>query len=328
MDDSVFGAKAVISQKFDEASFKTYLVGFDRDDSGKQNYRLTALTEVLQDAIIDFAFAYHENIDRYNARRKLREAARSIYKIKAFDETRTMYEKDGFIDDDNTAYKKDKNLSRGEFGELILHVLLREYHCTVPLLSKIYFKDTYGATVHGFDAVHIEPKNGTLWLGESKIYSDGTKGVAALIDDVRNHFTSNYLHDEFSIISKKIGLYSKKYCDDKYYLQSQDAREEWLKKIDSYSTLNGILHKVNIPLLCTYTSKEFSTYDNEKLPAFINAYEKGVIKLKDYFHNHYSHNWTDLNIILLLFPVQNKNELVKQMHANLFKLQNLAEAKP
>jgi hypothetical protein len=37
--------------------------------------------------------------------------------------------------------KQDKDLARGEFGELILHLLLRDFHDTVPLLSKIYFKD-------------------------------------------------------------------------------------------------------------------------------------------------------------------------------------------
>jgi hypothetical protein len=327
MAESLFGAKAVISQQINDASFKTYLVGFDRTDSGKQKYRLSPLIDVLKDALLDFAFAYHEDTDKYNANRNLREAARSIYKIKAFEQTRTMYEKTGSIDDDNTEYKQDKNLSRGEFGELILHVLLREYHNTVPLLSKIYFKDTYGATVHGFDGVHIEPSTKTLWLGESKLYSDGKKGVKSLINDVKNHFTCNYLHDEFSIISKKVELYSKKGCNDKYYLASQSIREEWLKRLESYTSFNEILDKVNIPLLCTYSSAEFSEYNNEKLPDFLQAYTNGVTEIKKYFDDQYSHNWTDLNIILLLFPVQDKNELVKRMHRRLYQAQELDDTK-
>ena len=323
MGASLFNAQKVITQRINDNSLKTYLVGFDRDDSGKQFYRLGPLTDVLQRAFLDFAFAYHENIDRYNSDSKLCEAARSIYKIKAFEQTRTMYEKDGFIDDDSTEYKNDKNMSRGEFGELILHVLLREFHQTVPLLSKIYFKDTYGATVHGFDAVHIEPATRTLWLGESKLYSDGKKGVAALIQDVKNHFMCNYLRDEFSIISKRIDLYSRKPCADEDYESSRAVREEWLDKLDHYTSMNEIIDKVNIPLLCTYTSAEFSKYDNEKLPTFIDEYEKGVRNLKQYFDNNYSHDWSDLNIILLLFPVQNKNDLVKRMHSKLYALQNL-----
>ncbi len=323
MEESLFGVKAVISRQINEASFKTYLVGFDRTDSGKQRYRLGPLTDVLKDAVLDFAFAYHEDTDSYNANRNLQRAARSIYKIKAFEETRKIYEKDGKVEDTDTEYKLNKSLSRGEFGELILHVLLRGYHNTVPLLSKIYFKDSYGAAVHGFDAVHIEPSTKTLWLGESKLYNDGKKGVSALIADVKNHFTCNYLHDEFSIISKKVQLYSKKGCNDKYYMASQSLREDWLKRLESYSSLNGILDKVNIPLLCTYTSDEFSTYDNEKSPEFIEAYMNGVNEIKGHFDKNYTHNWTDLNIILLLFPVQNKNELVKRMHRRLYQAQEL-----
>lgn len=44
-----------------------------------------------------------------------------------------------------------------EFIELLLHLLLREYKHTIPLISKVYFKDSAGVPAHGFDAVHITP---------------------------------------------------------------------------------------------------------------------------------------------------------------------------
>ena len=40
-----------------------------------------------------------------------------------------------------TVYTTEKYKKRGEFGELILHLILRDFFETVPLLSKIYFKD-------------------------------------------------------------------------------------------------------------------------------------------------------------------------------------------
>lgn len=52
----------------------------------------------------------------------------------------------------------DKYLRRGEFGELILHSVLKYYFETFPLIAKIYFKDSYGHAVHGFDSIHIQPK--------------------------------------------------------------------------------------------------------------------------------------------------------------------------
>jgi hypothetical protein len=129
------------------------------------------------------------------------EAAKSIYKIKEFEKAKEIYQKGGSLPDDGV---DKKLLQRGEFGELILHLLLRDFHKTVPLLSKIYFKDAYGSTVHGFDAVHIQPETKTLWLGESKIYVSGKNGIKALIEDVKNHFERDYLNDEFAIVSKDL----------------------------------------------------------------------------------------------------------------------------
>ena len=83
---------------------------------------------------------------------------------------------------------------KGEFGELLLHTYLRDYFNTVPLLSKIFLKDTDGFTVHGFDAIHIgrdliDKSKDSLYLGESKIYfrssgNSGASGVKDLAKDI------------------------------------------------------------------------------------------------------------------------------------------------
>jgi hypothetical protein len=59
-----------------------------------------------------------------------------------------------------------------------LHLILRDFIKTVPLISKIHLKDSDGMTVHGFDAVHIgncieDSSKKSLYLGESKLYKDG-----------------------------------------------------------------------------------------------------------------------------------------------------------
>ena len=40
-----------------------------------------------------------------------------------------------------TVYLTEKYQTRGEFGELILHLLLRDFHNTIPFNFKMYFKD-------------------------------------------------------------------------------------------------------------------------------------------------------------------------------------------
>jgi hypothetical protein len=307
-----FGSEKVIIERISEAELKTYLVGFDIDSEGQRYYRLDNLIGVLQRAIPEFAFGHHEgtNINITRITDILREAARSIYRIEEFQKTRDVYVKGGCIADDDA---QKKFLRRGEFGELILHLLLRDFHATVPLLSKIYFKDAYGSTVHGFDAVHIYPNEKTLWLGESKLYFDGKKGIKALIQDVKDHFQSDYLNEEFAIVSKKLKLFD-----------NIPEKEHWLEIMDKHTKLSDVLNSVTIPLLCTYSSYNFTKYDNENLQDFVADYEKEVRELKSYFDENCNHPLkTSLNIILLLFPIQCKSKFVKGMHEKLWLMQGI-----
>jgi len=198
-----FGSDKVITQQISDNDLKTYFVGFDINDSNEKIYRWKNLINLLQKVIPEFTFGYHDgcSVDLTDITSKLCDAAKAIYKIKEFKETGKLYLNGKYIPDDEI---EKKYLKRGEFGELILHLLLRDFHGTIPLLSKIYFKDAYGPTVHGFDAVHIQPESKTLWLGESKLYIDGKRGMKALVSDIKEHFKEDYLETEFNIITKKI----------------------------------------------------------------------------------------------------------------------------
>jgi len=310
--ETPFGSEKVITQHISKADLKTYFVGFDINDKNERYYRLENLVDLLQTVIPEFAFGHHAGkmIDITKITDVLREAAKSIYKIKEFEKAKEIYQKGGSLPDDGV---DKKLLQRGEFGELILHLLLRDFHKTVPLLSKIYFKDAYGSTVHGFDAVHIQPETKTLWLGESKIYVSGKNGIKALIEDIKNHFERDYLNDEFAIVSKRLKG-----------IDNIPEKEHWLGILDKNTKLSDVLRSVTIPLLCTYSSDNFKKYNNETLSAFIRDYEKEVNELKKYFDENNDHPLkTNLNIILLLFPVRCKNELVRRMHEKLEQLQRI-----
>lgn len=141
-----FNSENIITHKINEIGLSTFLVGFDINDSGISQYRLKPLIQKLCDVIQEFAFGFHEgdSTDNTKTYSKLIEAAQSIYKIDAFQKVKDLYENNGSITDD----VEDKFLRRGEFGELILHLLLRDFHNTIPLLSKVYFKDSLGHAVH------------------------------------------------------------------------------------------------------------------------------------------------------------------------------------
>lgn len=306
-----FKAHEVIEERVKAADLRSYLVGFDINDSGVSFYRLDPFVMKILSALHEFAYGFHEGTQTDNTETlsKLIDASRSIYKIDEYQKIKDLYLNSGALSDDVA----DKYLRRGEFGELILHLILRDFHNTIPLLSKIYFKDSIGHTVHGFDAVHIDPLNKTLWLGESKLYIDPKKGINELIKDVEDHFKSDYLNSEFNLISKKIR-----------HTQNSSEQEYWIKRLSSGTKLSDKLNNINIPLLCTYSCDAFSKFDDENSIEFSEYYKNKILMLKKHFDDNYAHPLKmHLNIILMLFPVNNKIELVKKLHQKLSLIQQL-----
>ncbi|SUA44372.1 Domain of uncharacterised function (DUF1837) [Neisseria zoodegmatis] len=311
----MFRSDEVIKEEVFHDSVHAYFVGYSMD----KKYRWDDLARVIIRALPEFAYGIHLGTSTDNSliMDRLREAAKALYQIKSFSDIADKIQKEEIGLDDEI---EDKYLRRGEFGELILHLLLRDRFKTIPLVSKIYFKDSLGHTVHGFDCVHIEPESRTLWLGESKLYIDPLRGISALIKDLDEHLNCEFLEKEFNLISKKVhGIDSKA---DEYNELIRD-RDYWIRLLTSTDYKNTIKH-LKIPLICTYTSDIFSRYDDEENEDFKVEYKEKIEFLKRYFQNNLKHEWKDkVEIILILFPVLDKNELVKILHTKIKNIQSL-----
>lgn len=304
--DTPFNSERIIKEHISEADFKTYFVGFDLE-----KFRWGPFVDKLMDVIVDFAYGLHEgDLSNYD-RRRFKEAAKSIYGIEKYDKNNIEHKK---YTDEKDFFDK-KYSKKGEIGELILHLLLRDFHKTLCLISKIHFKDSRGVPVHGFDAIHIQPDSKSLWLGESKLYHDGEEGVKELLKDIKNHFNEDYLRTEFALISKrKYTFEDKKLIPDIEY---------WFNLIDEHNKLEDIFKSVTIPLLCTYSSENFLNHKSET-KEFIEAYEIEVKNLKKYFNaNLKLPIKTNLNIILILFPIPSKYELIKRFNEKLGHAQRI-----
>lgn len=313
MNNGPFDSKNIIEARISESSLKSFLVGFDLNDMGQNEYRWVELVKKVTSVIHEFSFGFHEGTTTKNTETldKIIEAANSIYKIDAFQKVRDIYQNDEDINDDVA----DKYLRRGEFGELILHLILRDNFNTIPLLSKVYFKDSLGHTVHGFDCVHIEPESKTLWLGESKLYIDPKRGLSELIKDIEEHFKIDYLDSEFSLIAKKIK-----------HFDSIPESDHWKMLLSNSTKLKEKLNDIYIPLLCTYSCELFNIYDDEANESFIKEYEEKIRSLKSYFDEKNNHPLkSKLKIIVILFPVKCKKTLVKNLHKKLSLLQSLGD---
>jgi Cap4 SAVED domain len=311
----VVEVKNILSCKVNEANLHSYFIDFDIDENGELNQLLTKFVLLLMEEIPNFALGYHQEvmISQENILRVLIDAANSIYKIDAYEKAATTYLNDEILDDDIP----DKYLKRGEFGELILHFILKYCFNTIPLVAKIYFKDSYGHAVHGFDSVHIKPDEKTLWLGESKIYKDGNKGIDALIEDLYEHFNGNYLESEFNIISKRIK------DTEKNLEEAGLTPNHWINLLNKYTKLSEKLNNIVIPMFCAFESSVFSHYDN--MAEFEQYYKEEITKLNQRFlAKKANHPWNRfLNIIVILIPLESKKELIKLLHRKLKQFQSL-----
>jgi len=274
-----FKSEFVLEEKISEATLKAYHVGFEQN-----KFRLTPLVDVLVRVIPEFAFGYQEGSTLLltDAWDKLRDAARLIY-------------------------TSDNYNNRGEFGEIVLHLLLRDFCGTIPLISKIYFKDNRNSAVKGFDGVHIQicETLKKLWLGESKIYTNGRSGVLDLAEDVKKHLKQDYLRSEFSLISTKIP-------------EKIPEREYWIKLLDKHQTLDNIFGSICVPCVCTYSSNLFKNYQ-DVTKEYLQDFKKESHKLKSDFDT--VNAVTDVEIILMLLPIESKKDLVKTLDERLKRAQ-------
>lgn len=246
-------------------------------------FRNEDLASYLFEWLPDFAMKYSE-LEEFNsgtAMRLMRQAAKTVYTT-------------------------DKYGKRGEFGELLLHALLREVFDSQPAISKIYYKSAANETVKGFDAVHIvDSKNGLeLWLGEVKFYKNANKAVQDITKEIIAHTGIDYLRSEFLLISNKI--------------DSQWEHAEKIKKlISERTTLDTVFERACIPAMITYESKCVAEHERVT-DAFRNALNK---ELGDIYNTFSRKGFPDIRIHLFLVPLHRKQPLVDLLHRKLKGLQ-------
>lgn len=278
-----FNSELILEEKISDATLKAYHVGFDQNA-----FRLQPLVDLICDVIPEYALGYYQGTSVLlpEIRRRMVEAANRVYKTPKF-----------------------KN--RGEFGELVLHLLLRDFHNTIPLVSKIWFKDAHNLTVHGFDGVHISISKDTavkkLWLGESKIYQTGSEGIKSLSEDLKNHLTEDYLRSEFELISPKLH-------------QDVPEIEYWRNLLHKNQKLDMIFQSICIPMVCAYSSPLFNKHTGET-KEYIADFISECKSLEGEFNGLKIS--TNLEVILMLLPIPSKKELVEEIHKKLEHMRSL-----
>lgn len=276
-----FKSDLIIKEYISESTIKAYHVGFDNN-----KFRLEPLVDVIRNVIPEFSLGYHcgQSIPLTEIVERLKEAA-------------------------ETVYLTEKYQNRGEFGELILHLLLRDFHNTIPLISKIYFKDSHNVPAHGFDGVQItiDGEGKKLWLGESKLYKTGKAGVKDLANDIVKHVNADYIRREFNLISRKLP-------------SEVPEIDYWRNLMDKHQRLDTVFSNIVIPMVCTYNSELFKKH-NDNTNEYFQDFKEECQNLFNTFNN--AKPASSVEIILLLLPVPDKDVLNSELDKRLKSMQKI-----
>lgn len=306
-----YGKSRVVVVNVGQDDVDGMLINWDLTDSGKYDYMENEFISAVMNYLPEYAMGYDaKKVSPIEIVEYLRESAKSVIKIKKVNEIK-HYLDNGIPNDKWDEEVLNIYNSKGIFSELILHFLLRDVKGTLPLISKIYFKDSTSVEAHGFDAVHV--LGDKLWLGETKFYNDGKRGIKALIDDLNEHFKHDYLKEQFMIISRAL-------------VHNNELREEWINKLSTANRLEDKLSMIYIPLLCIYEDQVASDVIDRLNAAGIaeSIYFDHVVKMKEFFDkNNTFPNTEKVQPLLILLPVKSKDKIVSAMLSRIFNMQNI-----
>ena len=206
-------------------------------------------------------------------------------------------------------YDTDKYNKRGEFGELLLHALMREAIGTEPAISKIFFKDAINATVKGFDAVHVldTPQGLELWLGEVKFYKSIVKAISDVVPELEAHSQNDYLRKEFILITGKLD-------------PNWSCTNRLTDLLHRNRSLDEIVSAIVVPVLLTYESSTAKSFTEAS-----QAYKAALEAELQVNHSKFvaKNTMKRVRIELFLFPMASKDDLLTRLNRRLQAAQEL-----
>lgn len=278
----------VFHQIVDLGDDRALCAGFER-----QQWRSDQLADHVLEWLPEFALKHSEleELGHSNAMKLIRRAAKTVYQSE-------KYEK------------------RGEFGEILLHIAMRQLYETLPAISKIFYKTSANETVKGFDAVHvIRGESGLeLWVGETKFYRCLKRAIRDVVTEIIDHLETDYLRSEFIFIANKID-------------PNWPEAEALNALIDQSSSIDDVFSSMCIPVLLTYESpatagstqidqKYLDEIEDELTSEFARLRASLCEKYKDKYQEDFG-----ITLHVLVIPLADKDSLIQSLDKKLKGLQ-------
>ena len=209
----------------------------------------------------------------------------------------------------HVVYTSQNFKKRGEPGEILLHIVLRQVFGTLPAISKIYYKDSNNDIVKGFDAVHViaSSEGLELWLGEAKCYEDLNSAINDVVRELQDHTHIDFLRSEFAAITHKI--------DD-----SWEHATRLRKLLDKNTSLDDVFDRACIAVLLAYNSPTIGIH-NKVTQKFKDKFEEEVLKHRSTFAGKDLPR--KIRVHLFLLPMGNRADLIQEFDKRLKACQTM-----
>ncbi len=247
-------------------------------DYEKKTYRQTELTKVLVDAIVHFALTPSE-FEKLNKSKDIGEMNRTAW----------------------SRISKAKKNKKGDYGELLLYLILTIYHDSPKFVTKVKLRSTNKEQIKGFDCAHftIENNEVILWLGEAKFHKNFSSAFADAKKSIEEHFQHEYLADEISILNTNIEV------DEGFDLEK-------LKAAITGKALDKL--KIKVPILLTYDSAAISK--NFDIDAQFNSdLESELLKHNKKIETTIFNTTIKVELVFLLFPLHSVDNMKTELEA-------------
>jgi hypothetical protein len=199
-------------------------------------------------------------------------------------------------------YANTEGKTRGEIGELLLHICCRQIAGTFPAVSKLFYKTATNDVVKGFDLVHTRLQlDDTLeiWLGEAKFWEKGAPAIRDAIRSIRGHLESGFLEAEKTLVGPKMSPETPGY-----------EQLQWI--FDADTSLDEIFDRMVVPVLIAYDSATTASWtEDEKYNAELLLEIERLHKL---FENS---KLEGIDLVCFYLPMDNKALLTEEFEARM-----------
>lgn len=195
--------------------------------------------------------------------------------------------------------KKDK---KGDYGELLLFLLLQSFYNTERLVTKVKLRSSVKDQIKGFDCAHFTVSDDgqpLLWLGEVKFYKSFSGALDDVVEEIVAHTKGEYLKNEFSIL-----------CPNVEFNGGVDIPDSIVDILDGTVTLDDV--KIVIPALVTYETavlKAHTSIDQD----FKNSIKKQFEKKYDLINSRDITIPPNVEVFFLLLPLSDVDSIKSKL---------------